>query len=115
MADYLIQDTTLTDIADAIRGKTGGTGPIPVSGMAGAISGIQTGGGSGSVSPKEVNFYDYDGTLVAAYTVAEAKALTALPDGPVHEGLVFQGWNWDAGQGESSDHAHERGRHVHHR
>ena len=94
MADYLIQDTTLTGIADAIRGKTGGTGPIPVSGMAGAISGIQTGGGSGSVSPKEVNFYDYDGTLVAAYTVAEAKALTALPDGPVHEGLMFQGWNW---------------------
>ena len=94
MADYLIQDTTLTGIADAIRGKTGGTGPIPVSGMAGAISGIQTGGGSGSVSQKEVNFYDYDGTLVAAYTVAEAQALTALPDGPVHEGLVFQGWNW---------------------
>lgn len=31
---------------------------------------------------------------MAAYTVAEAKALTALPDGPVHEGLVFQGWNW---------------------
>ena len=94
MADYLIQDTTLTGIADAIRGKTGGTGPIPVLGMAGAISGIQTGGGSGSVSQKEVNFYDYDGTLVAAYTVAEAQALTALPDGPVHEGLVFQGWNW---------------------
>lgn len=45
MADYLIQDTTLTGIADAIRGKTGGTGPIPVSGMAEAISGIQTGGG----------------------------------------------------------------------
>lgn len=95
MADYLIQDTTLTDIADAIRGKTGGTGPIPVSGMAGAISGIQTGGGGGgSVSPKEVNFYDYDGSIVASYTLAEAKALTALPDGPVHEGLVFQGWNW---------------------
>ena len=47
MADYLIQDTTLTGISDAIRGKTGGTGPIPVSGMAGAISGIQTGGGGG--------------------------------------------------------------------
>lgn len=45
MADYLIQDTTLTGIADAIRGKTGGADPIPVSGMAGAISGIQTGGG----------------------------------------------------------------------
>lgn len=59
------------------------------------INGIQTGGGgSAAVIPKEVNFYDYDGTLLHAYTVAEAQALTALPDGPQHPGLVFQGWNW---------------------
>ena len=94
MEEYLIKDTTLTGIADAIRGKTGGADPIPVSGMAEAISAIQTGGGGGSVSPKEVNFYDYDGRIVAAYTVAEAQELTALPDGPTHDGLIFQGWNW---------------------
>ena len=52
------------------------------------------GGGSAAVSPKEVNFYDYDGTCVHAYTVAEAQALSALPAGPEHPGLVFQGWNW---------------------
>ena len=56
------------------------------------------GGGGGapavSVAMKDVNFYDYDGALVASYTLAEAQALTALPDGPTHDGLVFQGWNW---------------------
>lgn len=52
------------------------------------------GGGSAAVSPKEVNFYDYDGTCVHAYTVAEAQTLSELPAGPEHPGLVFQGWNW---------------------
>lgn len=47
MAEYLIQDTTLTGIADAIRGKTGGTDPVAVSDMAAQIEGIQTGGGGG--------------------------------------------------------------------
>ena len=45
MSEYLIQDTTLTGIADAIREKTGGTVPVPVSDMAAQIAGISTGGG----------------------------------------------------------------------
>ena len=52
------------------------------------------GGGSSSVSPKDVNFYDYDGTLVASYSLSEAQSLTALPDSPTHDGLTFQGWNY---------------------
>ena len=43
---------------------------------------------------KDVSFYDYDGTLLYSYTVEEASALTALPEGPTHEGLIFDGWNW---------------------
>lgn len=43
---------------------------------------------------KDISFYDYDGTLLYSYTVEEANALTALPVGPTHEGLVFDGWNW---------------------
>ena len=43
MAEYLIQDTTLTEIADAIRGKTGGTDGLTLDEMATAISGINTG------------------------------------------------------------------------
>ena len=53
-----------------------------------------TGGGSSSASPNDVNFYDYDGTIVVSYTLSEAQALTALPDGPTHDGLTFQGWNY---------------------
>lgn len=52
------------------------------------------GGSSAPVSASDVTFYDYDGTVVASYTLAEAQALTALPDGPTHKGLTFQGWNW---------------------
>lgn len=43
----------------------------------------------------EVNFYDYDGTLLYSYTLEEANNLTELPIPPSHEGLVFDGWNWD--------------------
>ena len=46
MAEYLIQDTTLTGIADAIREKTGGTDPVAVSDMAGKIAEIEAGGGN---------------------------------------------------------------------
>lgn len=49
MAEYLIQDTTLTGIADAIREKTGGTDPVAVSDMAAQIEGIQAGGGGNDV------------------------------------------------------------------
>ena len=45
MAEYLIQGETLTGIADAIRGKTGGTEPVAVSDIAAQIEGIQAGGG----------------------------------------------------------------------
>ena len=56
---------------------------------------IQGGGGGGvAVSPKEVNFIDYDGTVLYAYTVSEAAALTELPPLPSHAGLICQGWNW---------------------
>lgn len=57
--------------------------------------------GGGSVVPveeKDVNFYDYDGTCLYAYTIAEAQALTELPPGPQHDGLVFDGWNWSLEQ-----------------
>ena len=63
------------------------------------ISGGGTGGSGGggsipSVSPKAVNFYDYDGTCLYAYTVEEAQALTKMPPLPEREGLICQGWNW---------------------
>ena len=84
----------LTAIADAIRAKDGTTGKMTLAEMPDKIAAIQTGGGSSSASPKDVNFYDYDGTIVASYSMSEAQSLTALPDGPTHDGLTFQGWNY---------------------
>lgn len=55
---------------------------------------VSGGGGGGGADPKDVNFIDYDGTVVYAYTAAEFAALTALPENPTHAGLVAQGWNW---------------------
>lgn len=43
MAEYIIQDTTLTGIADAIRSKTGGADPIAVNAFAEAVKSIPSG------------------------------------------------------------------------
>ena len=63
-------------------------------------TGTATGGGSAptAVTPKDVNFYDYDGTCLFAYTVAEAQALSALPTQPTHTGLTGKGWNYTLAQ-----------------
>ena len=47
MADYLIKDTTLTNIADAIRAKKSSTDTYTPAEMATAISSIESGGGGG--------------------------------------------------------------------
>ncbi len=113
----------MTATADAIRGKTGGTAQIPwneSTGFASAVGGISTSenldavldeqetklnrllevldskasGGGAPVEEKDVNFYDYDGTLLHAYTLDEVQEMTELPPNPTHDGLVAQGWNW---------------------
>lgn len=45
---------------------------------------------------QDVMFWDYDGKLIYACTLDEAKAMTKLPDAPRHDadGLVFSRWNW---------------------
>ncbi len=92
-------DAAMTATADAIREKTSGTDPIPwnaETGFAEAVAGITSGGAAVAVSVpmKDVNFYDYDGTRLYSYTVAEAAALTELPPLPTQPGLICQGWNW---------------------
>ena len=73
------------------------TAPEGVDGYSPVTVNVPSSGGGGSlpsVSPKQVNFYDYDGTVLHSYTVAEAAALTELPALPEHDGLICQGWNW---------------------
>lgn len=52
--------------------------------------------GGGDAAEKDVNFYDYDGTVLYSYTKQEFLTLAAMPDNPdrTSEGLTAQGWNW---------------------
>ena len=52
------------------------------------------GGGGEPKKAKDINFIDYDGTIVESYTMTEWGSVSALPDNPSHTGLVAQGWNW---------------------
>lgn len=84
----------LTDVADAIRAKKGTTDKINPQDFSSEIASIQSG-----VEPKEmkdVNFYDYDGTILYSYTWDEALQLTEMPPLPdrTNEGLTCEGWNW---------------------
>lgn len=82
----------LTDVANAIRAKKGTTDKINPQDFSSEIASIQSG-----VEPKEmkdVNFYDYDGTILHSYSWDEALQLTEMPPLPSHDGLICQGWNW---------------------
>lgn len=57
------------------------------------ITGTYT-GSSAIPEVKDVNFYDYDGTLVYSYSKTDFLNLTELPANPTHAGLTAQGWNW---------------------
>ena len=63
---------------------------------------------SGSVETKDVNFYDYEGTLLYSYTKTEFSQLSALPENPSHEGLVAQGWNWALADAKTFMNTHDR-------
>ena len=87
----------LTDIADAIREKKGTTGTINPQDFSSEIASIESGGGSSAVTSapiSDVNFYDYDGTILHSYTKEQFLALSAMPELPTREGLICQGWNW---------------------
>ena len=85
----------VVDIADAIREKEGSTDKINPQDFHDRILAIKGAEETPIVEEKDVNFYDYDGTLLFSYTLAEAQALTELPTPKGHDGLVFDGWNWD--------------------
>lgn len=93
----------LTDLADAIRSKTGEAGLINPQDFSARIASIQTGSGGGdtpapsptpSASKGDVTFYDYDGVVLHSYSKDAFLALTELPALPSRSGLVCQGWNW---------------------
>lgn len=58
------------------------------------INGSQGGSTTNELKRNDVNFFDYDGTLLYAYSWEEAKNLKALPALPKHEGLEVREWNY---------------------
>lgn len=58
------------------------------------VGGGSGGGGSQPSARKDVNFFDYDGTLLYSYSWGKAKNLTELPPLPVHDGLEVREWNY---------------------
>lgn len=55
---------------------------------------VNVSGGVTEPTPLDVDFVDYDGTLLYTYTAADFANLSALPANPSHTGLTAQGWNW---------------------
>ena len=91
VTEYLTNGDDLKKVADAIRTKGGTTAELVYPDeFITAIGNIRT------EPPKEsdINFWDYDGTLLYSWTLAELATKTELPPLPSHDGLVCQGWNW---------------------
>ena len=86
----------LTDVADAIREKKGTTELINPQDFGSEIRSIESGG----ITPCEwndVNFYDYEGTILYSYSWDEFVAKNEMPPLPTHrekEGLICQEWNY---------------------
>ena len=56
-----------------------------------------------AIKKKDVNFYDYDGTVLYSYTLTEVQALAELPPSPTppRDFLEFDEWNWTLEQIQS--------------
>lgn len=55
---------------------------------------VSGGGGGETTVSTDVQFIDYDGTIIKTYSAEDFATLTQLPENPTHEGLISQGWNW---------------------
>ena len=93
MANVGIEETKLDNLAVVISDRTGKPLPMKVDDMIDAVAQIDT-----CVIRKQINFIDYDGTLLHSYTKNEWANATALPVNPSHDGLTAQGWNWTKAQ-----------------
>ena len=62
---------------------------------------VNVSSGGGSATKKDVNFYDYDGSIVYSYTATDFANLSELPANPTHSELTAQGWNWTLANAKS--------------
>lgn len=61
-----------------------------------------------TLEEKDINFWDYDGTLLYSYTHAEIQSLSELPAVPDHsaEGIASDGWTHDLAYLKTTYYAH---------
>ncbi|MBP5582035.1 MAG: leucine-rich repeat domain-containing protein, partial [Ruminococcus sp.] len=114
-ATYTSNNTYDTTLIDSVTvNVSGGGGDITVESLSVTQNGTYTAptgkayspisvnvSGGGGVEQKQINFIDYDGTILHSYTKAEINAMTQesdLPSNPSHTGLTAQGWNWTLAQ-----------------
>ena len=93
----ILDGSTLIDATPATASASDITAPK----TAMLSNGVVTTGTNAPVVESDVNFIDYDGTLVASRTKAQINAMESdseLPANPTHEGLTAQGWNWTVAQ-----------------
>ena len=85
MAKYVIEDTTLTGIAGAIREKNGTTNTYKPTGMAAAIAAIVSGGSGGGFNPDDYN-------VVAINNMAEKSVSNSNSWNGTNTSYTFTNW-----------------------
>lgn len=94
MGNVLIKEETMTQIADAIREKSGTDNSYKPREMPEAILEIPTDSGEVVDPSKPIRFYNPYGELVYSYTLKEIEEQSELPPLPEIKGLIGQEWNW---------------------
>jgi hypothetical protein len=91
--DFTLANATETDV---LSGKTFYAGDSTIKTGTLVVSGE-------SLVEKDINFYDYDGTLLNSYLLSDLP-LASLPTNPIHSGLTFQEWNYTLEQINATTH-----------
>ena len=93
--NIIVKREKILAIANAVKQKAGmsESDSLTLDEMPGKISETAVSESVLPDRPKDINFYDYNGQLLYAYSFEEASQLTEFPAPPQHKNLLFQGWN----------------------
>lgn len=75
------------------------------SSQVGSLATVPTGCVANYSEDNVVRFIDYDGEIIAEYSIAEANALQALPTPPAHERIIFEKWNHTLEEVQTTTHS----------
>ena len=93
--NIIVKREKIMAISNAVKQKAGmsESDSLTLDEMPGKIGEVTIAASNLPDRPKDVNFYDYNGQLLYAYSFEEASQLTKFPVPPLHKNLLFQGWN----------------------